>query len=247
MSINSEFNKIIKDYGPYLNDIWRRIYYIAVFFIIILIIGLFGSGYLVKYIVIYLNSIGVTLVAVSPFHFLNLAVDIGLFLGLLFSVPFIILNIYKFLQPAISKKESRAFLKVFPTSFFLFLVGFGYGALSLHIGLQMLAKLNDSYGLKNYWDISLLLSQITTTSMLLGIFFQFPIVMLILIRVNILDRSFLIRRRRVAYAIITIIVALLPPTDGLSMLFMTAPFIIMYELVILLSSSIKEKKFIEAQ
>jgi sec-independent protein translocase protein TatC len=87
------------------------------------------------------------------------------------------------------------------------------------------------------WDIETLIAQITMTAMLLGTLFQFPLVISLLVRAQVLSRALLIEYRRVAHASILIIVALLPPTDGLTLILMVFPLAAMYELTILLSYS----------
>ncbi len=233
MSEVSWFDKMIRDYGPYVDDLWKRIHRIVVFFVIIFIIGFFSAGYIIKYVITSFHLTNVTLVATSPFQFFNLSVDVSLFLALIITVPFLIYNFYSFLRPAVSKSEFRYLLTTLPVSFILFVFGFVYGFFALYLGLKVLAKVNIFYGISNYWDIGIFISQIFITATLLGILFQFPILIYILIKLGIFNRDFLKQKRRFAYAIIVVIVALLPPTDGLSMLIMSVPFVLMYEFIIL--------------
>lgn len=229
----SKWQKLLDDYSPYIEDLWRRIYNMAIFFVIFFVVGFFGAGFCIKNLIKIFNLTNVTLVTTSPFQFLNLSVDIGLFVALICTIPFLMFNLYSFLRPAVSKKELRSLLGVLPTSFILFICGFAYGFFGLYLGLKVLARVSIIYGLQNYWDIGLFVSQLFITAMLLGVLFQFPIIMSIIIKLGIITRGFLKQKRRFAYAIITMVVAILPPTDGLSMLIMIIPFILMYEFVIL--------------
>lgn len=238
----SKWQKILADYGPYIDDAWKRIYRTAILFIFLLAAGFLGAGLAIKHLIDLFNLSSVTLVTVSPFQFLDLSIDIGLFFAFIFSVPYLIGQLYAFLRPAVSRRERYVFLSILPISFLLFVCGFAYGFFALYLGLKALASLNLQYGLKNYWDIGLFVSQIFTTALLLGILFQFPIIMSILIRLGAASQKLLKKKRRLAYAIITIGVALLPPTDGLSMLIMVLPFVLMYELVILFARREKMAK-----
>lgn len=228
----AKVDKIIKDYGPYLNDIWRRIYYIAIFFIVIFIVGFFSAGLIIKTFLGAFHLQNVVIAVTSPLQFLDVSVDIALFLAIFVTTPFALYQFYAFLKPAVSKKEFRALFWTLPLSFFLFALGFAYGFFTLYWGLQMLASLNVSFGLQNIWDISLFLSQLAITAALLGVIFQFPIIMSIFLKFRVIDRSFLIQKRRVAYAFIVVIVSLLPPTDGVSLLIMSMPLVLLYELTI---------------
>lgn len=235
----SKWQKIMADYGPYIDDLWKKVYHIVIFFVIIFAIGFFASGYVIKHIINLLNLSNVTLITTSPFQFLNLAIDMGLFLSFLFTLPLLVWSFYSFLRPAVSKSEFRSLIGVLPASLILFLCGFVYGFFALYLGFQALAKINISYGLQNYWSIGLFISELFVTSSLLGALFQFPIIMLIIVRLKIISRDFLKAKRRLAYAIITVVVAMLPPTDGLSMLIMILPFIAMYEFVILFAKPVE--------
>lgn len=228
-----KIDKIIKDYGPYLNDIWRRVYYIAIFFIVIFIFGFFGAGHVIKLFIHTFDLKDVVIAVTSPLQFLDVSVDIALFLAIFATTPFALYQLYAFLKPAVSKREFKALFWTLPLSFFLFALGFAYGFFTLYWGLQMLASLNVSFGLQNIWDIGLFLSQLAITAALLGAIFQFPIIMSIFLKFNIVTREFLVKKRRVAYAFIIVIVSLLPPTDGVSLLIMSVPLVGLYELTIL--------------
>lgn len=95
--------------------------------------------------------------------------------------------------------------------------------------------LNASLGLTNIWDVNKFLSQIVVTSALLGLLFQFPLLLTFLIKTNILDRQFLKDNRRWAVLVIFIFVALLPPTDGISLIMTALPLMAIYELTIIIN------------
>jgi sec-independent protein translocase protein TatC len=80
------------------------------------------------------------------------------------------------------------------------------------------------------------LSQIISTAILLGILFQFPIVFTFVIRLGVVDVNFLKEKRRFSVLIIFIFTSLLPPTDGLSLIAMALPLILLYELTIYANS-----------
>jgi len=54
-----------------------------------------------------------------------------------------------------------------------------------------------------------------------------------LIRIGVMSIEFLRSKRRHAIVVIFIIVSLLPPTDGLSLVLMATPLVLIYELTIL--------------
>ncbi|OGK57058.1 hypothetical protein A3H83_03675 [Candidatus Roizmanbacteria bacterium RIFCSPLOWO2_02_FULL_39_8] len=94
-------------------------------------------------------------------------------------------------------------------------------SLQLHIG--------------NFLDVSQFLSQVIITGLLMGIGFQFPIFLTILLKVKIIKYKALVDKRIFAYAISLLFAALLPPTDLLSLVFLTIPLILLFELTVILN------------
>ena len=74
------------------------------------------------------------------------------------------------------------------------------------------------------------------TATLLGVIFEFPVIISFLIKINVLNVDFLRAKRRYAIVIIVIFVSLLPPTDAVSLIVMSAPLLVMYELTIIFNS-----------
>lgn len=231
-----KIQKFIDDFTPYLDDAWRRVYKTAIFFGIVFALGFLSAGWIIKNFIGFFHLSNVSVVVTSPFQLLDVAVDIGIFLAVVATFPVVLWQVYSFIRPAVSKTEFKALkgtLFYLPLSIFLFAFGFAYGFFSIYFGLQALASLNVSLGLKNIWDVGTFLSQLVLTASLLGIMFQFPLVLKILGKFRLLEKSFLKGKRRVAYATIVIITSLLPPTDGLSLIIMSLPLILMYEITIL--------------
>jgi sec-independent protein translocase protein TatC len=229
----SQFKDILTKYSEYLNDIWRRVYYTAIIFAIIFAVSFFSAGWIIKTFIGLFHLKDVTMVVSSPFQFLDVSVDVGLFLSIIVCAPLALWFFLSFLRPAVSKKEFKKLLFSLPISFLLFIFGFVYGFFSLYWGLQMLAQVNIKFGLQNLWNIHLFISQMVITAAILGIFFQFPLIMTWLIKLGLLNVKALIKKRRIAWATIFIFVSLLPPTDGVSLIVMTIPLILLYEFVII--------------
>ncbi len=236
------FKNFIHKFTPYLEDIRKRLYFTAVFFAAFFVIGFLATSRILRALVSIFDIQDVAIATTSPFQFADLSIDIGLFSAFLVSLPIFIYNIFAFLRPALSKKERGIFFLMIPLSIFLFALGFMYGFLILYYALMILAQVNVRIGIQNIWDIGMFLTQIVLTSALLGVLFQFPLVMTGLIRAGFLDVSFLKKKRRVAVFIIFIFTTLLPPTDGLSLMAMALPLILLYEIAILVNSGVRRQK-----
>jgi len=224
---------------PYLEDLRRRLYWSTIIFCIVFVGGFFSSAFVLKHFVAFFNIPGVLIATTSPFQFADLAVDIGFFFAILVTLPLSIFHIYSFTYTALTQKEKVWFFFSVPMSLVLFGVGFLYGFMILYYSFDFLAQINESLGIKNIWDIGTFLSQIFITSSLLGLIFQFPLLLTAAIKLQFIGVSLLKRKRKVALFIIFIIVSLLPPTDGLSLLAMALPLIGLYEATILINTNKK--------
>lgn len=223
-------------YGDYIEDIRRRLYRLVVVFCIVFVIGFFSTTQVVKFIVRVFTLKDATLVATSPFQLLDLAMSFGFFLAIIVTLPLFVQQTYAFLRSGMLEKERRFFLVLLPIAIVLFLTGLAYGIMVMYFALAVVATVNVGLGIVNLWDISQFISLVIVTSALLGILFEFPLVLTFLIRMGVVNVSFLATYRRHAYVAILIFVILLPPTDGLSDIIMMVPLVLIYELTILFNS-----------
>ncbi len=227
------FTKNVKKFLPYLEDLRRRLYISTIIFLVVFVLGFLSSAFIIKHVVALFNISDVIIATTSPFQFADVAMDIGFFSAIIVTLPIVVFQIFSFASPALTSREKKWFFLSVPISVIFFLVGFLYGFFILYYSFGLLAKINQSLGVQNIWNISSFLSQIFITSSLLGIVFQFPIILTALIKIGVLDQSFLKKKRRFAYFFVFLLVSLLPPTDGLSLLAMGLPLVFLYEFTIL--------------
>lgn len=231
-----DFKKNLEEFLPYLEDLRSRLYRGIVIFILAFFGGFFLTGTILKKILEFVHLDEVTIATSSPFQFIEVAMDFGFFLAIIVTVPYIIYSCYVFIMPALTLSEKVNLLKSVPMSALLFIVGFLYGFFTLNYALGVLAAINIHLGIANFWNVGQFLSQIFTTSALLGLVFEFPLVLTALIKLNIIDSMILKEKRRIAYFLMLAVTALLPPTDIVSLIAMTLPLVILYELTILLNN-----------
>ena len=229
----NNFQRNLVKYGVYFEDLRRKVLLLTKIFIVVFGLGFLLTSPALKFILKYINIENVRLVTTSPFQLINLAMSVGFFFACIVVIPIFIYYLYSFLKPALMPKERNVFLFSLPLALLLFIIGFSYGVGMLYYGIKLIAKTNVSLGVENYWDISAFISQIVVTSSMLGVIFLFPLILTFLIKVNIFTVSFLRSKRKHAIVGIFILVSLLPPTDGLSLVLMAAPLMLIFELTVL--------------
>ncbi len=229
----NNFQQSLAKYAVYFEELRKKLFLLTKIFVIVFAIGFFATSSVVKFMMNHLDMGDVTIVTTSPFQLIDLAMSVGFFSACIVTVPIFIFNLYSFLKSGLLIKERKIFFLSLPISILLFIMGFLYGCGMLYYAIKLVARVNVSLGVVNYWDISLFISQIVMTSSILGLLFVFPLVMTFLIKLGITTVDFLKSKRRHAMVIILIIVSLLPPTDGLSLIIMSVPLVLLFEVTVL--------------
>lgn len=230
------FKKNIEKFLPFLEDLRGRLYRGVILFVVFFVGGFLSAGIILKKILNLVHIDQVVIATSSPFQFTDIAMDVGFFIAIMVSVPYIIYSFYVFVVPALTRSEKIKLFKSIPLSVGLFIIGFFYGFFILYYALGLLASINTSLGIANFWNIGQFLSQILITSALLGLVFEFPLLLFLLIKLGITTPQALKNNRRVAYFLTICLTALLPPTDGISLIAMALPLVLLYEGTILLNN-----------
>lgn len=211
---------------------WRILSVLTIFFIAFFI----GLIYYEKIIRLFLHLLafeGATIVFSSPFEYMNLAINCGFITGVIAVLPFVFYQLIGFLKPALTKKEFRLFKRYAPFSLVLFLGGFTIGFLMIKYVGNLSYQAAKNLNIVSFLNISNLLSVTLLTATFMGLAFQFPLVLILLIRFQVVSRKSLVGKRPIAYIIAIIFASLMPPTDILSLILLTIPLVILFELVLL--------------
>jgi sec-independent protein translocase protein TatC len=222
-------------YYPYLLEIRKRLLFIASLFLIAAVFGFFYYEKIVTFILSFLSFQGVNVVFTSPFQFFTLAVNSGIFVGLVIVFPLILYQLLAFLKPALKSKEYRLVVTLLPLSILLFLGGFAFGIAVMRYVVAIFYQKSVELQIGNLLDVELLLSKIVLTGALMGLAFQFPVVMTVLMRLRVIKYKSFIKQRFLAWSSAIIFAALLPPTDILSLVLLTLPLVILFELTLILN------------
>lgn len=235
LTISPEFSKAVEKYMPFLMEIRRRLMFVVAVFFIAGIAGFVYYEKIVKLVLSIFNLEGVNIVFTSPFQFMNLAVSSAVFIGVLTIFPLFIIQFLSFIKPALKPREFKVVVGLVPLSIFLFLLGFGVGAIMMRYVVILFYQKSVELDIGNFLDVSRLLSQIIMTAALMGAAFQFPIVMTLLMKLKVVKYKTIASQRMIAYGSSILFAALLPPTDILSLFMLTAPLIFLFELTLFMN------------
>lgn len=232
----SELKEIAKKYSPFLAEARKRIFFTLAVFTVAAMAGFIFYEDIIRFLINILSLEGINIVFTSPFQFINLAISCGIATGLVVVLPLLIGQILSYLIPALKKREYKTVLRFLPFSIILFLIGFAFGAVIMKWQIEMFSARSFSLGIGNFLDISSLLATMLITSVLMGVSFQFPIALLILMRTGIIDRQQISRRRLWVYLGFFIFAILLPCDSILTDILLTLPLIVLFELALILDN-----------
>ncbi|OGM11441.1 hypothetical protein A2W13_02580 [Candidatus Woesebacteria bacterium RBG_16_36_11] len=222
-------------YIPFLFEVRKRLVFVVGIFLIASISGFFYYEKIVMFILKFLHLGGVNVVFTSPFQFFTLAINSGIVIGLIVVFPLLLSQVLSFVRPALKTKEYKLLLTLLPFSILLFVFGFGFGVSVMRYVIAIFYQKSVELKIGTVLDIELLLGKIITTGALMGLGFQFPIVMTVLLRLRLIKYKYFVKQRPMAYMIALCFVLLLPPTDLMSDIILTLPLVILFELTLILN------------
>ncbi len=219
----------------YFEEIRKRLISVLIATGVGIIGGFFFSSKILMFCLKIFNFSGVNVTMTSPAQLINISIYIGILGGILMGAIVGGWQLGKFIKPAVSKKEWKTIEKILPIGIILFLAGLIFGAWVTQFVIMLYSKFSSDFNLNNIWDIQQFFSQVVMTAVLMGIVFQLPIVITGLIRLGVVKRAWLISKRRYVYALLTVFMVLLPPTDILSLILLIAPLLFLFEFALLLN------------
>ena len=175
----------------------------------------------------------VDLIATSPMETFMTSLKMSLISGIIFSFPWVMWQLWRFLAPGLYKKEKRVFGIAFSSSIVMFLVGaaFAYFAV-LPAGLQFLATYTNG-AITQSWRQGEFAAFISQFMLAFGVIFELPVAAYVLANMGLITAKGMWGFFRYAVIAIFAIAALLTPgPDPVSQVMMAVPLVILYLLSI---------------
>jgi len=183
------------------------------------------------------------LINTVPYGQITFYMVVILMSGLIVSSPWILFQIWKFIEPGLLPKERKYIsgIVTFTSICFLSGVAFAY-FIMLPYMLQFFATFGTS-GIQNMISIGEYISFVLQLILISGLIFELPMVSYFLSRFGILTPKFMRKYRRHAIVAILIIAAVVTPTtDPFTMGVFSIPMLLLYEISIVISSIAKKKR-----
>lgn len=166
--------------------------------------------------------------------------------GIILAFPYIFWEFWRFVRPALTKKElSKTRGVIFWVSLLFFSgIMFGYFIIAPYT-VNFFATFQLDENIQNIWTITSYIDTLVPLILGTGLAFQLPLVMFFLAKVGLMSPDFLRRNRKYAIVIILILAGIITPPDVISQIICTIPLWILYEISIALTVKVQREKELE--
>ncbi|WP_022847211.1 MULTISPECIES: twin-arginine translocase subunit TatC [unclassified Desulfurobacterium] len=182
------------------------------------------------------------LVFFSPPEAFFTALKICFFGGMIIAMPFILYQVWKFIEPGLYPHEKKFVIPFLFFSFLFFSIGvcFAYFIMipfALRFLLGFMGNLLvPQIGIGNY------ISFVIQLTLAFGFVFLLPVVVGLLAKLGVINHKLLEKNRKFAILIIFIVAAILTPPDVVSQIMMAVPLLFLYELSIMVAKVLGNKE-----
>ncbi len=163
--------------------------------------------------------------------------------GLVVASPAICYFLADFILPALKKKERALLMPTFIFGTLLFLAG---AAICYYVmipqTLKVFLKYTDWLDMKRQWTAVDYVGFVTNFMLSVGITFEVPLVILMLVRLGLLSARTVAGGRKIMIAGAVILAAILAPPDPFSMIMMSLPLIVICEITIWLAWFVERRR-----
>jgi len=217
----------------HLEELRKRLIFIFVFWFLCSFFTYFFSKDIIKFLTEPLIKYQNKPVFLHPIEPFISVFKICVFIGGIFSIPFILFQIWLFISPGLTEKEKKIIKWIMIGFVFFFCIGSAFAFFILiPFGLKVLFRFGKGT-MVPLISISSYLNFLMIFMIGLGLVFNFPVFTAGLSGLGLVSSEFLIQKRRFAFIGAFVISAILTPTtDIFTQIFLAIPLVILYEISI---------------
>ena len=170
-------------------------------------------------------------------------INISLVAGLIMAFPYVFWEFWSFFRPALYEKERKYARGAVTMASVLFIMGilFGYYIIT-PLSINFLGSYRVSDIVNNQINITSYIGSVTSVALSAGITFELPIVVFFLARIGVVTPEFMRRYRKHAIVLVLVVAAVITPPDVFSLILVTIPLVLLYEVSIFIASRVIRKR-----
>ena len=213
----------------HIKEIKRRLYVVGATIMVFFVVAFSYSGLLIEW---FKRPFDDDLIFYAPAEALFAAIKISFLAAIVVSVPMILYQFWKFIEPALLKKEQKWAVPLFFLGLGFFVLGLVFCNLII---LPLVIDFFVSFGMDRNITPELAVGMYVDFNvkflLAFGFAFEIPLVLSLLARVGIIQTSMLIHYRKHAAMVALIMSAVITPDATMfTMLLMAIPLIVLYEI-----------------
>lgn len=157
----------------------------------------------------------------------------AVYLGLLGASPYILYELFCFISPALYENERKYSIQVAGIIYILFLLGVLMSYFVLFpISFRFLGTYSVSSKVVSNITLDSYVSTFASLTLVMGVVFQLPVIAFFLGKMRIVHADMLAEYRKHALIIIMLIAAIITPPDLMTLILVTIPLYLLYEISI---------------
>ncbi len=165
----------------------------------------------------------------------------AVYLGLLAASPFILFELFRFISPALYENEKKYSVQVAGFIYLFFILGV---LMTYYILFPISFRFLGTYSISNRIHSTITLDSyietFTTLTLVMGLVFQLPIIAFSLAKMKFISYELLSKYRRHAFLLIMLLAAIITPPDIMTLLLVTIPLYLLYEISIKVVKNIEK-------
>ncbi len=220
---------VVSPLQRHIKEIKRRLYVVGATIMVFFVVAFSYSGLLIEW---FKRPFDDDLIFYAPAEALFAAIKISFLAAIVVSVPMILYQFWKFIEPALLKKEQKWAVPLFFLGLGFFVLGLVFCNLII---LPLVIDFFVSFGMDRNITPELAVGMYIDFNvkflLAFGFAFEIPLVLSLLARVGIIQASMLIHYRKHAAMVALIMSAVITPDSTMfTMLLMAIPLIVLYEI-----------------
>ena len=167
----------------------------------------------------------------------------AVYLGLLGASPYILYELFRFISPALYENERKYSVQVAVIIYVLFLLGVLMSYFVLFpISFRFLGTYSVSAKVVSNITLDSYISTFVSLTLVMGVVFQLPVVAFFLGKLGIVSYDMLARYRKHSFIIIMLVAAIITPPDLMTLILVTIPLYLLYEVSIRVVGWVKPRE-----
>lgn len=157
----------------------------------------------------------------------------SVYLALLCASPFILYELFRFVSPALYANEKKYSVRMAVIIYLLFIMGVLMTYYILFpISFRFLGTYSVAERVHSTITLDSYVETFTSLTLMMGVVFQLPVIAFVLAKMGLISYDVLAEYRRHAFILILVLAAVITPPDVMTLLIVTVPLYLLYELSI---------------